>query len=712
MECGNFDDAKDMVPVAFRSNSAAPAEGKFELYTEDLTWNKCGKLIAGEICEGRSQGMAVQVSSALLKIGGNKIKPGFAVESNTLYSYSFDAKSAKISNVIFNINEYRLVDGKEKLFTRCIAGPGRICSCRGTDWKTFKGVYKTSGDAVRAEITLQLWTMTGGRADADKDFLPGDYVLIDNVVFEKDKNFVKLQNLMANPPSPLVVALYSPMSECACPFLPVELSEPPNKIAFRAAINEQRPLSIAIGNFTESFQQYRVVLETEPKPPLDNGEFGLAGFPGDQIKMREALRFRDTDAAPETTRLDPLVEMNGAKVIGVPAKEAGAVWFDFDTRGVKAGVYRGRLRVIPLTLGADYEWKNRRYIAKRTSEVVLPVEFTVDPIELPREAVRPAHLCSPCQSEQGFELECDLGGTILALDTALFRPEAVGDKNSVFHKTIADYLAWGKRRGVKLTFFIKYNAYAAAQAVFKENAWEKYVHLIATLMNEAGVAFEDYYVLVQDEPKYENLEWVNENHKILKTLYPKMQTYVSCGSRIRGPKHFLDIIGENVDLWMIGEDTYNRADEIKRFKKLRSEKGVKLATYRCKTFMKAPLSAYFRRNCWRGEYLDFDSDMFYQFNIWNRGVRGEMGFKWVPQGELSYKADGNFFPSVRYMAYREGVTDIKYIEALRKARGNEPKIAQFIRKIVEDVMVKDPDGAEKPAEKREEVRRLLLGGSL
>lgn len=732
---GSFDFAVDEVPASFRCTNTNSEDGHFDLFTEDLTWNKCGKLVAGRIGTGYSQGMPVEVSSAIVKIGGTKGNPGVPVEPGTDYAYSFDAKSDVIRRVIFNVNEYEVVNGKERVQTRRLAGPGRDCLCKGSEWKNFRGIYRTGRHAVRVELTLQIWTMTGGRADADKNFQPGDFVLVDNVSFAKDEQFAKLQALLADPPAPLVVASFSTMSEPACPFLPVELADAPTQIVFRAAVNEQKPLPIAVGNFTDAFQQFRIVLETKPVPPLDNGVFGLEGFPADKIAVREALRFRDTDVAPESVRLDPLVEMNAAKILSVPPKEAGAVWFDFDTRDVKPGVYRGRLRVIPLGLGSKYKWIPRsRYESVRTSEVILPVAFTVDPIILPREAVRPAHLCSPCQSEQGFGLECDLGGTILALDTGLFRPEAVGNRESPFHKTMADYLAWGRKRGVDLTFFIKYNAYGVAQSLFNRGnvtydsygtpqgkkggtaeeqaaaraAWERYVHLIARLMDEAGVPFERYYVLVQDEPKYENLAWVHESQDQLKALYPKMRTYVSCGSRIRGPVHFLDIIGDNTDLWMIGEDTYNRPDEIARFKKLRTERGVVLASYRCKTWMKAPLSSYFRRNCWRGEFLGFDADMFYQFNIFNRGVRGEMGFKFVPQGELSYKADGRFFPSVRYMAYREGVTDVKYLQVLREKRGSDPEIADFIRTSVEDVMVRNPDGVELPAEKREAVRRLLL----
>jgi hypothetical protein len=65
-------------------------------------------------------------------------------------------------------------------------------------------------------------------------------------------------------------------------------------------------------------------------------------------------------------------------------------------------------------------------------------------------------------------------------------------------------------------------------------------------------------------------------------------------------------------------------------------------------------------------------------------------------------------PSVRYMAYREGVTDIKYMQALREMRGGEPEIAAFLKKAAERVVCSDPVSPGLPGEVREEIRRLLM----
>ena len=49
---GAFDAVKDAVPAAFRCSNADAEEGRFELHTEDLTWNRCGKLVAGQAKTG------------------------------------------------------------------------------------------------------------------------------------------------------------------------------------------------------------------------------------------------------------------------------------------------------------------------------------------------------------------------------------------------------------------------------------------------------------------------------------------------------------------------------------------------------------------------------------------------------------------------------------------------------------------------------------
>jgi hypothetical protein len=711
---GTFDGDSASVLQEFRCSNSGTISGTFDIFTEDLSWNKCGRLTASAVHDEMAGGKMRKVSSAYLRFGGTNSN-GIVVQPNMFYEYAFELKGSPKS-VIFRIYETSEIDGKEvkkSVFKDMHYAPGK-------DWRRYIGRYRAGPKAKRIELCLLLWTLIGEDSDG---FQPGDCVLVDNVSFVRSDRFARLLEAIAESKESLRIAPYPVEADPSCPFLPFELADPPEKIVFRAAVNEKKPLPIAIGNMTASFAQYRVILETDPRRIAgtsvfsDNGDFGLEGFPQEKITVREALRFKDTEETPVSTRLDPLVGVNEASVISVPPKEAGAVWFDFDTYDVQPATYRGRLRVIPLNEGSVYKRKDGRYIRERTNEKIIPVEFTVDPIILPREAVRPAHLCSPCESEQSFQLESDIGARLYAIPTGLFRPEAVGNPESPARRMIARYRQWAADRGVTITFFVKYDALNVSQTIFnpardpdkKWAAWEQYVHTLAQVMEEAGVQFENYYVLIRDEPYNKELETVREAHQRLKRLYPQMRTYISACERIEGKIDYLDYLGETTDLWSLTSRMYGSEQTVAKLHALKAKYGTKLLHYLCNTSVKEPLSGYFRRHCWRGEYWGLDADMLYHFNIWNFGHYGELSFKVVPQGEISYKAGNRFVPSVRYMAYREGVTDIKYVQTLREKRGGEPAVQEFLRDAVRDVVMGDTSSMELPRRMREKIRTMLLG---
>ena len=717
---GSFETVTNLPSAEIRCSNDGSWGGKLELFTEDLSWNKCAKLIAGAVHDEMAGGAMRKVSSAYLRIGGTTERAGVPVEPNMYYDYAFELKGA-VKSVILRIYEISDVDGKEtkkSVLKDMYFAPGK-------DWRRFSGRHRTGPKTKRVELCLLMWTMDDASGSGYSDrFKPGDFVLIDNVSFVKSEGYAKLVEALQGGREPLRVAPFSVEADPSCPFLPLELAEPPTQIVFRAAVNEKKPLPIAIGNMTDTFAQYRVVLETEPEriPGAslwsDDGAFGLAGYPPEKITVREALRFKDTEEAPVSVRFDPLVGVNEASVVSVPPKEAGAVWFDFDTYDVKPGTYRGRLHVIPLNGGAAYKVKDHRFVRERSEEKLIPVEFTVDPIVLPRESVRPAHLCSPCGSAQGFEYESDIGARIYAIETHLFRPEAVGNPDSPVRRKLAAYRRWAKDRGVAITYFVKYDALNASQAIFnprqdpakKWPGWDQYLDTLAKVMDEAGVPFERYYVLVRDEPRNDELDKVREAQRRLKARYPKMRTYVSACERIEGPVDYLEFLGDTTDLWSLTSRMYASEKTVAKLHELKARYGTKLLHYLCNTSVKEPLSGYFRRHCWRGEHWGLDADMLYHFIVWNGGHYGQLSFRTVPQGELSYQADGRFLLSVRYMAYREGVTDIKYVQALREKCGDDPKVRNLIAEIAKAVVVGDAASPDVPRRAREKIRRLLLQG--
>ena len=710
---GSFESADGDPLAAFRCANDGGAGGRFELFTEDLTWNRCGKLTAGAIHKEPAGGRVVDVFSGSVRVGGAE-HGAIPVEPDMPYAYSFDVRGT-VDFVHFSYAEYRMENGRE---VKAVTGKGAFAV--GPDWKRFSGTFRTRPDTVRLSLNFLVWTEV--YPNGTGQFKSGDYLLLDNLSLVRAERQARLVKALKETKENLLVAPIPVETDPACPFLPLELAEAPTQIVLRAAVNEKKPLPVAIGNMTDRFEQYRVILETEPrKIPGSNvvpdcGEFGLEGFPPGKITVREALRFKATDADPAPLRLDPLVEMNGASVLSVPPREAGVVWFDFDTYDVKPGTYRGRLRVIPLGTRAKYAVKDGRHVRLRSGERFLPVTLTVDPIVLPREAVRPAHLCSPCQSAQGFGLEADIGGRIYALGTYLICPEAVGNPQSAVRRMIDNYRRWAADRGVKIVYFVKYDAYRASQDIFNAkkdparrwSAWEDYVRTLAKIMEEAGVACSDYYVLVRDEPKNAELEMVREAQERLKRVCPAMRTYVSVGHNIEGPVDYVDCLGPTTDLWAPGDRIFGEPATRTRLLELKAKRGAKLLHYRCSTSVAEPLVGYFRAHCWRGERWNVDADMIYQFNIYNPGRRGDWSFKVAPQGELSYKTGDTFHPSVRYMAYREGVTDIRYLAKLREAGGDDPEVRAFIEDAVGRMTAVCEHDAAEPARIRTEMADLIL----
>ena len=693
--------------------------GKFDVYTEDITWNKCGRLTSSPAYEEMRAGEKLKKTSVDVIFagpGGN----GIPVEADRFYDYSFELKG-DTKRVRLNIHEYCNEGGK---IIRRI-GERDLRFVPGKEWRRFQGRYRTSPTAVRIEFQFIIWTFLDAPKMFCNDFFkPGDHVLIDNFSIVRDDRRDKLETLLKNAREPFRVAPYPVEADATCPFLPIELANPPEKIVFRAAVNEIKPLPVAVANLTETFAQYRVSLEAalpgvpSRDPLYDSGKFGLAGYPQDRISVREALRVKDCEDSPATMRLDPLAGMNEASVVSVPPGEAGSVWFDFSTYGVKPGTYRGNLRVVSLGEGAKYRFKVGRYYDMVSKEKIVPVEFTVDPITLPRESVRPAHMCSPCVSEQAFGFESSVGVRFYNINTRFFRPEAVGNPASKARKAIADYRGWAARRGVDIVFFVKYDALGVSQQIFnpgndparKWTAWEDYVRTVAKIMEEAGVAFGDYYVLLKDEPANADLPELLEGQKRLKRLFPEMRTYISACPRIEGKIDYLEFMGGTTDLWALTGDLCERPGTVDRLRSVKAKYGSKLLHYRCSTSIREPLSGYYRRHCWRGEQMGLDGDMMYRFSRHANGTYGELGFKVVPYGEIVYSAGERMMPSVRYMAYREGVTDIKYMQTLREMRGDEPEIAAFLKKAAERVVCGDPVSPGLPGEVREEIRRLLMEG--
>ena len=170
----DFNAYKDKTGPEFRSNG-----GKFTLFTEDRTWNRCGKLEVPKL----STKNGISTASANVWAGGkyeSNDKPGgFVCKPGTTYEFSVDIKGtaqrAGIHFTQWNAKQ-TLWHGKN---TRLIGG------FKVNDkWTNYKGSFTTAPDAVNAALSISLWDQAKTERLKTK---VGDYLLIDNLVIRERK---------------------------------------------------------------------------------------------------------------------------------------------------------------------------------------------------------------------------------------------------------------------------------------------------------------------------------------------------------------------------------------------------------------------------------------------------------------------------------------------------------------------------------------------
>ena len=698
---GAFDATKGEDP----SSEYRCTAGKFTVFTEDASWNRCGKLV---VPSGKADKKGETVYHALMYAGGDAEHEGFAVEPDAFYDFALelkgDVRAAYVRVFEWTEEAGRLTRRKLPLDLR--VEPGR-------EWARTSGRFRVGPSAKRAAIGIELWSSSS----ADTGLKKGDFILVDNIRVEKS---AANERLFADGRK-VAVAAVSPVEEMSVPFLPEDLIDAPSEIRLRAAVNEQKPLPLAVANLTDRLQQYRVILETVPEPDdrgrmPDNGAFGLAGFPADRITVREALRFKDSKAEKPSLRLDPLPRINEASVITVPPQEAGLVWFDFDSQGVRPGEYRGRIRVIPLGERSTYEWNAKRRAYDYEGALDVPVALTVDPIVLMREPLRPG-MTPAAETREEFDLFADIGRRIMAISTWMCGTESATDPDSPVARIVRRNREWAAARGIRIEFYFGYNAFAASQKVYnpkgiperKWEAWRKMVEVLRDTAKTAGLSDGEYLVESWDEPFAADLPDIVRAHRMAREIAPGMRFYIPFCVRDILDTDFIGEIGDLLDLWnFLDHPRFFTGKTYERFRAL-GAKGVRRFQYRCSTSPTLSLSSYYRRRCWVGEHYGLDGDNIYIPIDWNQtGVPGAGSFKTTTYGGLIYRSFDTFIPSVRYMAFREGETDVKYLAKLREVAGDDPEAKAFLADVTRQVVIDHPEARDLPAEMRERARELLL----
>lgn len=367
------------------------------------------------------------------------------------------------------------------------------------------------------------------------------------------------------------LALVSPTSNFAVPFIPEEIFQPATEMRISAAINELKGVPVALANLTDQAAEYQVILETCGKY---NGEYGLKGFPKTQFTMRQAVRFKDSDQDAGSLRLDPLPKMNQASTLMVLPREAGLVWLDFDTSGVAPGFYEGRLRIIPLSEPAKWETINGAYWERKYSGDMQDIPFTLEVLDivLNREPSLPMGFFQAADNEQCFQLMLQVGTRNIGISPWSFKfpvkdgrllSDQVTDTLLAEGEKIRQHEEWARKHGVTLTYFIGFSAYHAFEQVYgltknpelKKQLWPQWIIAVNAYMNSLGVEAERYVIETWDEPHPDKFPELLESHQLAKAAEEKVRLTLTLGAHIMSARQMEDL-AVLTDEWTLWSDGY------------------------------------------------------------------------------------------------------------------------------------------------------------
>ena len=168
---GNMDNlqAKDLLGECVTNG------GKVSFFTEEYTWNRCGKYELTKIAKSGPHDLV----NATLFIGKNLKKAGFICKPETAYEFSIDIKGNAPQLEIKAVGW-----DKGKTFYGFTFLSKKYRTIPGKEWVTVKGEFKTGPDTERAAIVLQFWESS---KFGPIRFKVGDYVLFDNISVKEKK---------------------------------------------------------------------------------------------------------------------------------------------------------------------------------------------------------------------------------------------------------------------------------------------------------------------------------------------------------------------------------------------------------------------------------------------------------------------------------------------------------------------------------------------
>jgi len=147
-------------------------------------------------------------------------------------------------------------------------------------------------------------------------------------------------------------------------------------------------------------------------------------------------------------------------------------------------------------------------------------------------------------------------------------------------------------------------------------------------------------------------------------------------------------------------------------RELRSTPGQLYGIYSCSTSLREDLYRYYRLHAWRALEVDAETVGLYVFCNAPHGRAGATDWKTVASGGITYRSGDESIPTVRSEAFRQGMTDLAYLELLRTLAVGDSADAvaarAFLAKAPVEVVVEKQYDATLAEQKREQAIEFIL----
>ena len=509
---------------------------------------------------------------------------------------------------------------------------------------------------------------------------------------------------------PFIVAQVPPHVDTAIPFMPDEINDPGDAIRGRGAVNDRVPLVAAVANTRKDAEQFRLQLSCGWREQLPGNDMhypraGLARadgtlFPPERISIMNGVMYRDADTAVHGVRYDPLEPLGATGSLLVPPKESGLVWIEFDCRGAKPGVYRGKLLVTPLAHGRKVSMRIDRkggfpVVVDDSKEI--DVELEVLPFELPEPFAMPLQSYKSGFSDCQRRFMDDAQSTFRIVSPWFFGARFDESGNLVERKPRAflrDFLAKSAASPKYANIprvMICYSAGSVFRRAFapkgaKEGSavyWKAYrawLRYVDETLAAGGIGRDDYSIEIMDEPqkKYIPTELLVSYYREARAALPDSRLLIT-----HGEEDFYDDVKDLVDDWIFSHHSCGNAAESAKIADWGRRKAAfsgrrrpTTSLYACGTNMRQSHYGYYRLLPWKAHCIGADYVSIYQLYEQQPGV----SLRAAQYGSLVYDSGAEIIPSTRFKNLMNGMRDVRYLRLLASlASGGSPAAAEARR---------------------------------